>query len=117
MTIGRTKPFAVDSHVVRLSAAAARTVSLGFSRKQLGELRPAARRTRRITATVRGVLLDSAVYGVIHDPTGSIAQQTGGQVAHDHGLTSRRLNTDGRRSSDLGGSVRRALRREPLRVS
>ena len=79
VSIGRTKRFSVGSHVVNLSTAGSRTVSLGFSKKQLGALKAGRKAHKRITATVRGVLLDSAVYGVIHDPTGSIAQQTGGK--------------------------------------
>ena len=79
VSIGRSRRFSVGSHVVNLSTAGSRTVSLGFTKKQLSALKAGHTAHKRITATVRGVLLDSAVYGVIHDPTGSIAQQTGGK--------------------------------------
>ena len=76
VSIGRASPFEVNSSVVRLSSRGNRTVSLRFTRKELGRLRSALARGTGVTAKIRGVLFNAAVYGVLLDPAGSIVSRT-----------------------------------------
>jgi hypothetical protein len=77
VSIGRAKPFEVNSAVVRLHGAGSRTVPLRFTSRELKKLRSALAHHTRISARVRGVLFDSAVYGVLFDAAGSITSRTG----------------------------------------
>ncbi len=70
----RHRTFAVDSSILRMSRAGRRTIALRFSANQLSKLRAGLRAGNRITAIVRGVRLDSVVYGVLADPSSSIAE-------------------------------------------
>jgi hypothetical protein len=79
VTIGRGRPFTVGSHVFGLGSAGSKTITVGFSKKQLNQLRAGRKAHKRIKATVRGVLIDLNVFGVLHDANGSIAQQTAGK--------------------------------------
>ena len=44
--------------------------------KELGRLRSALSRGTRVSAKVRGVLFNAAVYSVLSDPAGSITART-----------------------------------------
>jgi subtilase family serine protease len=77
VSIGRAKPFEVNSAVVRLHGAGSRTLPLRFTSRELKKLRSALAQHTRISARVRGVLFDSAVYGVLFDAAGSITSRTG----------------------------------------
>ena len=79
VSIARTKPFEVDSNLARLRAAGHGTVKLRFSSKELGQLRSALSAHRKITAAIHGVLFDDAVFGVLHNPGGSIRTRTAGK--------------------------------------
>ena len=79
VTIGRSKPFEVDSNVFRLRAAGSKTIKVSFSGRQLANLRSALAAGKRITATLRGALFDSSVYGVLPDPANSFRQSTPGK--------------------------------------
>jgi subtilase family serine protease len=76
VSIGRARPFEVNSSVVRLSRAGHRTLNLRFTSRELKKVRSALARHVRIRATVRGVLFDSAVYSVLFDAAGSITTRT-----------------------------------------
>ncbi len=76
VSIGRAKAFEVNSSVVRLAAAGSRTLPLRFTSRALKKLRSALAHHTVIRATVRAVLFDSAVYGVLFDPAGSITSRT-----------------------------------------
>ena len=76
VSIGRASPFEVNSSVVRLARAASKTLALRFNRKQLGRLRSALARGTRVSAKIRGVLFNAAVYSVLSDPAGSISTRT-----------------------------------------
>ena len=77
VTIGRSKPFEIDSAVFRLRSKARRTVPMRFSAKQLSRLRAALSGHVWVHATVHGVLFDPTVYGVLPDPGSAIRSQTG----------------------------------------
>jgi kumamolisin len=77
--IGRSEAFEVDSAVSKLAARGRATISLRFSSHQLGRLRTARGHHDAISATVYGVILDPAVYGVVHFAPESVAQQTSGK--------------------------------------
>jgi subtilase family serine protease len=79
VSIPRQKSFEIDSNLARLTAAGSRTVTMRFSSTQLRKLRAALAAHRKVTATIHGVLFDSAVLGVFHDPGGSIRSATGGK--------------------------------------
>lgn len=76
VTIGRDKPFEVPSAVVAFRLAGSRTLALRFTARQLGRLRAALAHHTGVRAQVRGVRLDSSVYSVIADPSGSFAERT-----------------------------------------
>jgi hypothetical protein len=77
VTIGKAKPFEVDSKLVTLKAAGHATIQLKFSRKELGKLRSGSKHHERITAAVSGVVFNRAVLGLIGAPGESIQSQTG----------------------------------------
>jgi hypothetical protein len=62
---------------VRLSAAGRRTVALRFSPRELRALWAGLHRHRRVEASMRGVLIDPAAYGVLPLAGGSIEKRTG----------------------------------------
>ena len=76
VSIGHASPFEVNSSVVRLSRAGTKTLALRFTRKELGRLRSALAHGTRVTAKVRGVLFNAAVYSVLSDAAGSITTRT-----------------------------------------
>ncbi|MGI8862933.1 MAG: S53 family peptidase [Solirubrobacteraceae bacterium] len=77
VSTGSGRTLEVDSRVIRLGAAGGQTLTLGFSRAQLRQLRAASRR-RRALAVVRAVLFDPDVLGVRARPAGyAIQKQTG----------------------------------------
>ncbi len=76
VSIGRASPFEVNSSVVRLSRSGSKTLALRFTRKELGRLRAALARGTHVSAKVRGVLFNAAVYSVLSDPAGSITART-----------------------------------------
>ncbi len=77
VAVGRSKPFEVASRVFRMRLRGRRTIALHFSGRQLGRLRSALAAGRAILATVRGVLFDRTVYGVLAEPAGTIQKRTG----------------------------------------
>lgn len=79
VSIPRQQSFEVDSTVVRLTAAGRESLKLRFSPRELRKLRSALAAHKKITATIRGVLFDSAVLNTVHDPTGSIREATAGK--------------------------------------
>jgi subtilase family serine protease len=76
VSIGRASPFEVNSSVVRLSHAGSKTLALHFTRKELSRLGSALARGTRVSAKIRGVLFNAAVYSVLSDPAGSITART-----------------------------------------
>jgi kumamolisin len=76
VSVRGTRPFEVDSNVVRLASASSRTVKLRFSPAQVRRLSAALAAHRRITAKVKGVLLDSEVYETSRNPAFSIRGTT-----------------------------------------
>ncbi len=79
VSISRQQSFEVDSKVVRLTSAGQERLKLRFTSKELRKLRSALAANKKITATIRGVLFDSAVFNTVHDPTGSIREATAGK--------------------------------------
>ena len=77
VSIGRSKPFEVNSSVVRLSGAGTRTLALRLTSRELGRLRTALAHHTRVNAKIRGVQFDPTVYGVLFDPASSIRARTG----------------------------------------
>ncbi len=79
VTIGRARPFEVDSRVFTLAAAGIKTISIRFSPSQLKTLRSARASRRRIKVIVRGLMIDPVTYSVLPLAGGSIQQQTRGE--------------------------------------
>ena len=76
INIARGRGFQLESGAARLRAPGSRTVTLRFSATELRRLRAALSARARVTATVRGVLLDPAVYGASGSPARSVAHRT-----------------------------------------
>ncbi len=59
LTIGHSRPFTVYSNVFHLAGAGTKSIPVPFSSAQLAALRAGLRRHRRITAAVRGAIVDA----------------------------------------------------------
>ncbi len=77
VSIGRARPFEVNSSVVRLAGAGSRTLALRFSAHDLRLLRSALAHATHVGAKIRGVRFDPAVYGVLFAAASSIVTRTG----------------------------------------
>ncbi len=73
--IGGAKPFASASRVARLTSAGVVTLGIPLSPRQLHRIR----RHRRAIATIRGILFDPVVAGVLFNPGQSVQRQTAGR--------------------------------------
>jgi len=76
VSIGRAKPFEVNSRVFRLRAGGHETIPMGFSGKQLKLLRSGLVAGKRITAVVRAVQFNTVAYGVLPQAGASIQART-----------------------------------------